>query len=237
MDKKTYLLVGLGICVLAAFASTAYAGPLTLTPVSPIPGPSFNDGAQFGTLLVGPVSVHFVEESGAFSGWLRTSAFESATNYTFIYRFEMDTPSDSIDLFELATVFPPDLAIDEVTEVGYNTYYTGLNVDATPTVAYSGSEEGYTWLDFSFKDPGNGDFVGLTEGTTTELYVMTTKNVAIDVVYAILINVGASVDETISGVVAFSPPPQEVPEPGTLVFILGGLAGILGAVRTKARAR
>lgn len=228
MDKKRLLVLGLSLPVLLLVASVAYAGPLTLTPVAPVPGPSFNDGTQFGSMILGPFSVPFEGSEGSFSGVLSASAFQDVNSITFVYRIEMDAPGDSVDTFELATLFPPDLAIDEITAVGYNTYYTGLNPDAAPAGAQDGSDSGFTFLDFNFKNIDGGDNIGLLAGATTELFVTTTTNIDIDVVYAVMINSGSSVSETISGVVAFGPPHEEVPEPSSIMLVLCALAGVGG---------
>ena len=220
--------------MVVCFATAAFAAPLPVTPVAPVPGPSFSNGTQFGDLLIGPISVHFAA-ADAFSGWLRAYAYESPTNITFVYRIEMEAipVGGTVDLFELATLFPPDLAIDEIVDVGYNTYYSGVNANAAPATIFTGSEEGYSFIDFNFKNPEGGDNTGLPSGVTTELFIKTTKNVDINTVYAVFINAGADVQETISGVVSFGPPPQEVPEPGTMMLVIGGLAGVLAAVRKR----
>lgn len=230
MDKKRLAVLSLSLPILLLVTVAAYATPLTLTPVAPIPGPSFNDSTQFGSLIIGPISVP-IEAEGSFSGTLTATAFQSLSSYTFVYRIEMDAPGDSVDTFELATFFPPDLAINEITAVGYNTYYTGLNPNAAPAMAADGSDSGYTFLDFNFKNPEAGDNIGLPAGATTELYITTTANVDINVVYAVFINTGFAVSETISGVVAFGPPPETIPEPASIALVLSGLAGIAGIAR------
>lgn len=234
MDCKKFCLPGICLPILLIFASTAFAGPLPLTPLAPVPGPSFADGNQFGDLIIGPISVYFQETGGAFSGWLHAWAWENDTNLTFAYRIEMDpTPPDAtVDKFRLATALPPHLAVEEITSIGYNTYYTGLNPDAAPAKAWCGIDGVLTAIDFDFTDADNGDNTGLPEGVTTELFLETTTDVDIDSVYAIFINAGVAVEETISGVVAPGPPPL-IPEPATLALILGGLAGIIGAARRR----
>jgi hypothetical protein len=230
VDCKKICLLGIFLPILLIFASTAFAGPLPLTPLDPVPGPSFADGNQFGDLIIGPVSVYFQETEGAFAGWLRAWAWENDTNTTFVYRIEMDPtpPGASIDTFRLATALPPNLAIEEIVDVGYNNYYATADPNTAPALCWSGVDGFLTVIDFDYKNSPDDD-IGLLAGTTSEVYIQTTNDVDVDDVFALFINAGTSVDITIGGVVVPGAPPQ-VPEPGTVVMILAGVAGMTGIV-------
>ena len=226
--------------LLAAILSiSAFAGPLTINALASDPGPSMiydDDGSQFGTAIIGPISIQFADAGGAFSGWLRCRAYQDATNTTFIYRIEMDAApvGASIDKFRLATVMSPHLAIEEIADIGYNTYYSDLNSDAALAQAWCGVDGFMTVIDFDFTNTGIGDNTGLTAGLTTELFLKTSNDVDVDSVYALFLDGGVAVENTISGVVSPGAPPQ-VPEPATIVMTIGGIVGLCGVVRRKMR--
>ncbi|MFH1549567.1 MAG: PEP-CTERM sorting domain-containing protein [Planctomycetota bacterium] len=237
MENAKILKTSLLLLLIAALATTsAFADYWALTPVDPVPTPSFIGTGQFGSLLVGggPVSVDF-EAPGAFSGTLTAAAYGNATNVTFVYRIEMDpTPEGaSIDKFRLATVFPPDLAIDEITAVGYNNYYATLDPNTAPALCWTGVDGIFTVIDFDYKD-SPGDETGLLAGTISEVFIQTSMDVAVEDVYGIFINAGSDVELTIGGVVSPGPPPL-VPEPGTIGMMVAGILGAAGIIWNRLR--
>ena len=236
MNKEKLFAYALTLSLCVAFASVAHAGFLPLTPLDPNPliSPDYSlmDTGQFGPLHPdgGPVSVDFEEPGGAFSGTLAAAAYKNATNTTFVYRIEMDpTPAGaSIDTFRLATALPPDLAINEIVDVGYNNYYATADPNTAPSLCWVGVDGYLTVIDFDYKN-SPGDDIGLLAGNISEVYVQTTNDVDIGEAFAIFLNAGVSVDETISGVVVPEPPPI-IPEPTTIGMILAGVAGMTGIV-------
>jgi len=231
---KTSLLLPL---ILALAATSAFADYWTLTPVDPVPAPSLIGTGQFGSLLVGggPVSVPFAAGGGEFSGTLTAAAYGNETCVTFVYRIEMDPMPEgaSIDKFRLATVFPPDLAIDEITAVGYNNYYATLDANTAPALCWTGVDGVFTVIDFDYKD-SLGDETGLLAGTVSEVFIQTSLDVAVEDVYGIFINSGSDVELTIGGVVSPGPPPL-VPEPGTIGMIITGILGTAGIIWNRLR--
>jgi len=221
------------IFIAALISTSAFADFIPLTEYAPIPAPTLIGTGQFGTTLVGPVSVDF-EAAGAFSGTLIAAAYKNNTNTTFIYHIEMDSvPVGSIDKFRLATAFPPDLAIDEITSVGYNSYLAGLDPNTAPARCWTGVDGLFTVIDFDFLNSPD-DTTGLLSGTVAELVIETTNNVDVSDVYAIFIDSGTAAELTIGGVVTPGSPPQ-VPEPFTVVMMIAGVVGVAGIARKKLR--
>jgi len=168
-------------------------------------------------------------------GTLTAAAYGNGTNATFVYRIEMDStpPGASIDKFRLATVFPPDLAIDEITAVGYNNYYATLDANTAPTLCWTGVDGIFTVIDFDYKD-SLGDETGLLAGTVSEVFIQTSLDVAVEDVYGIFINAGSDVELTIGGVVSPGPPPM-VPEPGTIGMMVAGILSAAGIIWNRLR--